>query len=63
MRVIRTIAIDDPSVCQSVTWFHCGNTAEWIQVLFGVDVETLGAPKEHHTGASTLRVDLMQHSV
>jgi len=34
---MRTIAIDDPGVCQSVTRAKCAKTAERIDVLFGVE--------------------------
>jgi len=37
---MRTIAIDVSAVCLSVTRLRCANTAERIEVLFGV--ETLG---------------------
>jgi len=40
MHEIRTIAIDDPGICQTVMWLHLALTAERVNVLFGV--ETLG---------------------
>jgi len=43
MQEMRTIAIDDPGVCQSVTRLRCANTTERIEVLFGV--VTLAYPK------------------
>jgi len=36
MRKVWTIAIDYPGVCQSATRLRCENTAERIEVLFGV---------------------------
>jgi len=46
MHDMRTIAVDDrdvcqsvrPSVCPSVTWASCANTTERIDVLFGVKI-------------------------
>jgi len=43
-----TIAIDDPSICQSVTWADCAKTVKQMDVLFGV--ETLWGPKKHCYG-------------
>jgi len=40
---MRTIAIDDPNICQSVTRTGCAKMAERIDVLFGV--ETPGDPR------------------
>jgi len=34
---MRTIAIDDPGVCQFITRLRCAKTAERIDVLFGVE--------------------------
>jgi len=34
---MRIIAIDDPSVCQSVMQVGCAKTAKWIDDLFGVE--------------------------
>jgi len=53
---MRTIAIDDPGVCQSVTRAGCAKTAERIDVLFGV--KTHGDPKNIalHGGAHLLTV-------
>jgi len=47
MHEVQTTAIDDPrclSVCllRSIMWLYCSNTAEQIEVLYGL--ETLGDP-------------------
>jgi len=34
---MRSIAIDDSGVCQSVTRLRCANTAERIEVLLEID--------------------------
>jgi len=39
---MQSIAVGDPGVSLSVMWMGCAKTAEWIDVLFGV--ETLGDP-------------------
>jgi len=40
MHLMQTIAFSDPTVCVSVSLsairFHCGEMAEWIDVVFGV---------------------------
>jgi len=37
MHQMRTIVVDDPSVCQAVSRAECLKTAEQIDVLFGVN--------------------------
>jgi len=40
---MRSIAIDDPGVCQFATRANCAKTADWIDVLF--EVSTPGNPR------------------
>jgi len=32
-----SIAVDNPGICQSVTWVHCAKTAKQINILYGVE--------------------------
>jgi len=62
MHEMRTIAIDDPGVCQSVchvlgcTKLRCSNTAERIEIV--LRGENSCGPTEHETASPQIRYGL-----